>query len=32
MSRRFPRDVGVADVFFVQGNELGRCYVESTPP
>src|SRR5262249_26239628 len=32
LSRRFPRAVGVADVFFVQGNALGRCYLESTPP
>jgi hypothetical protein len=28
MARRFPRAVGVADVFFVQGNALGWCYLE----
>jgi len=29
-SRRFPRALGVADVFFVQVNALGWCYLEST--
>jgi hypothetical protein len=27
-----PARCGVADVFVVQGNVLGRCYLESTPP